>query len=153
MLFFWQTLPHLSSALLGPPEDNLNDFWDSWYAVQNHPDGFFFTHILRFPEGAALRYQSFAFPQIFTVWALSKLFGTSLPTLVLLQNLTQLAGFPLAGVGAYYLCRHLTGSIFGAVVGGFIFAFSPWHVAQAMHHAWPPASNSCLSSFFAISSR
>ena len=33
-LFFWQALPHLSSALLGPPEDNLQDFWNSWYARQ-----------------------------------------------------------------------------------------------------------------------
>ena len=39
-LFFWQVLPHLSSALLGPPEDNLNDFWNSWYALQKHPGGF-----------------------------------------------------------------------------------------------------------------
>jgi hypothetical protein len=134
-LFFWQVLPHLSSALLGPPEDNLNDFWNSWYALQKHPDGFFFTHLLRYPEGTALHYHSFAYPQILTVWVLAKCFGTSLPILILLQNLTILASFPLGGLAAFYLCRHLGGGTIGSAAGGFIFAFSPWHVAQAMHHA------------------
>jgi hypothetical protein len=134
-LFFLQVLPHLSSMLLGPPEDNLQDFWNSWYAAQGHQGDFFFTRLIRAPEGVALYYHSFAYPQIFAVWALSKSFGTSLPILVLLQNLTILASFPLAGTGAFYLCRHLSGSRLGAAAGGFIFAFSPWHVAQAMHHA------------------
>jgi hypothetical protein len=26
---FWDVAPYLDSALLGPPEDNLNDFWNS----------------------------------------------------------------------------------------------------------------------------
>jgi len=134
-LFFWQVLPHLSSALLGPPEDNLNDFWNSWYALQKHPGGFFFTHLIRYPEGASLYYHSFAYPQVFAVWILSKAFGTSLSTLIQLQNLTILASFPLAGAGAFYLCRHLGAGVIGSVMGGFIFAFSPWHVAQTMHHA------------------
>ena len=134
-LFFWQVLPHLSSALLGPPEDNLQDFWNSWYAAKGHGDAFFFTHLIRAPEGAALYYHSFAYPQIFAVWALSRFLGTSLSTLTLLQNLTTLASFPLAGVGAFYLCRYLRADLLGAAAGGFIFAFNPWHVAQAMHNA------------------
>ena len=134
VLFFWQVLPHLSSALLGPPEDNLQDFWNSWYVFQKHASGFFFTHMLRYPEGASLYYHSFAYPQLFTVWVLSKFFGTSLPILVQLQNFTVLAAFPLAGAGAFYLCRYLGGGIIGSAAGGFIFAFSPWHVGQAMHH-------------------
>jgi len=134
-LFFWQTLPHLSSALLGPAEDNLQDFWNSWYAAQGHQGAFFFTRLIRAPEGVWLYYHSFAYPQIAAVWGLSRIFGTSLPTLVLLQNLTILASFPLAATSAFYLCRHLGGGLAGSAVGGFVFAFSPWHVAQAMHHA------------------
>ena len=134
VLLFWQVLPHLSSALLGPPEDNLNDFWNSWYVLQKHPGGFFFTHLLRYPEGASLYYHSFAYPQLFTVWVLSKFFGTLIPTIIQLQNFTILASFPLAGAGAFYLCRYLGGGIIGSAAGGFIFSFSPWHVGQAMHH-------------------
>ena len=134
-LMFWQVLPHLSSSLLGPPEDNLQDFWNSWYAAKGHQGAFFFTHLIRAPEGVSLYYHSFAYPQIFAVWLLSKLFGAALPTLVLLQNLTILASFPLAAIGGFYLCRHVSGSTVGALIGAFIFAFNPWHVAQAMHHA------------------
>lgn len=134
ILFFWQVLPHLSTALLGPLEDNLNDFWNSWYALQKHPSGFFYTNLIRYPEGAALYYHSFAYPQILTVWALSKIFGTSLPALIQLQNLTILASFPLAGAGAFYLCRYLGAGTIGSFAGGFVFAFSPWHIAQSMHH-------------------
>jgi hypothetical protein len=134
-LFFWQVLPHLSSALLGPPEDNLQDFWNGWYVLQRRTGDFFFTNLLRYPEGASLYYHSFAYPQLFTIWALSKVFGTSIPIVIQLQNLTTLAAFPLAGVSAFYLCRYFGAGIIGSAVGGFIFAFSPWHVEQALHHA------------------
>ena len=134
-LFFWPVLPHLSSVLLGPPEDNLNDFWNSWYVAQGHEHSFFLTRLIRAPEGVSLYYQSFAYPQVFAVWILTRIFGTSVPTLVSWQNLTILASFPLAGTAAFYLCRHLGGGRIGAAAGGFIFAFNPWHIAQAMHHA------------------
>ncbi|HXS06958.1 MAG TPA: hypothetical protein VN723_09220, partial [Rhizomicrobium sp.] len=134
-LFFWQVLPHLSSALLGPPEDNFQDFWNSWYAAKGHQGAFFFTSLIRAPEGVSLYYHSFAYPQVFAVWGLSRIFGTSLATLTLLQNLTNLASFPLAATGAFYLCRYLGAGRLGAAVGGFIFAFNPWHIAQVMHHA------------------
>ena len=134
-LYFWQVLPHLSTALLGPPGDNFQDFWNSWYATIGHGRDFFFTHLVRAPEGTTLIYHSFAYPQVFAVWILSRIFGTSLSALTLLQNLTNLATFPLAGLGAYWLCRHLGIGRMGAVAGGFIFAFNPWHVAQVMHHA------------------
>jgi len=38
--------------LIGPPEDNMQDFWNVWYAaVARNPDQFFFTNLIRFPEG------------------------------------------------------------------------------------------------------
>jgi len=66
---------------------------------------------------------------------LSKITGTAPPTLLLLHNITLLASFPLAGVGGFFLTRHFTRDYLGAVVGGFLFAFSPWHVAQVTQHA------------------
>lgn len=133
---FWPWAAHLHSALVGPPEDNMNDFWNTWYAVSGKDQSHFFaTRLLRFPEGTSLIYQSFAYPQVFAVWALSRFFGADLGTLVALQNLTLLASFPLAGVAAFYLVRHLTHSALGSLIGGFAFAFNPAHVAQALHHA------------------
>src|SRR5476649_486099 len=62
-IFFWQWMPYLHSALIGPPEDNMQDFWNTWYAaVARNPDHFFFTDLIRFPEGTPLLYHSFAYP-------------------------------------------------------------------------------------------
>jgi len=140
VLFFRPWLAHLSSALIGPPEDNMQDFWNSWHAAgaQSWKD-LQFTRQIRFPEGTSLAYHSFAWPQIAAVALLSRLFGTDLATIVALHNLTLLASFPLAAAAMFYLARHLLGDVpgrdLGAGAAGFVFAFNPWHVAQAMHHA------------------
>ncbi|MGH6878711.1 MAG: hypothetical protein ACREHV_15220 [Rhizomicrobium sp.] len=135
-LIFWPVTIHLHSVLIGPPEDNMQDFWNSWYAAVGWDQAHFFaTGLLRFPEGTPLIYQSFAYPQVFVVVGLSRIFGTDLHTLVALQNITLLASFPLAGVDAFYLVRHLVGSTAGALIGGLVFAFNPSHVAHALHHA------------------
>jgi hypothetical protein len=135
-LVFWPVLSHLHSSLIGPPEDNMNDFWNTWYATTaRNPTHFFWTSLLRFPEGTSLVYQSFDYPQIFTVVGLSQLFGTNIQTLIALQNVTLLASFPLAGLSGFYLVRHMAHSTVGGIAGGYVFAFSPWHVAQVFHHA------------------
>ncbi len=135
-LVFRQWLPHLGSALIGPPEDNMQDFWNTWYAaVGRQPGQFFFTNLLRFPEGTSLHLHAFAYPKVFAIALLTRIVGTEIGTLVLLQNLSLLISFPLAGAGAFYLTRRLTGSPSGALLGGFVFAFNPSHVAHAMHHA------------------
>jgi hypothetical protein len=61
------------------------------------------------------------------------LFGAG--SLVLIQNLALLATFPLAGLGAYCLVRHLTGNDAAGLAGGFVFAFNPSHIAHGLHHA------------------
>jgi hypothetical protein len=134
-LLFWQLLPHLTTSLIGPPEDNMQDFWNSWYAAAAHKGDFFYTNLIRFPQGTWLYYHSFAFTQIVPVVVLAKLFGASQASLILFQNITILATFPLAGTGTFYLVRHLTTSRIGAAVGAFVFAFNPSHVAHALHHA------------------
>ena len=61
ILFFRPWLMQLSSALIGPPEDNMQDFWNSWHVA--HAQSWrelFFTNAIRFPEGTSLAYHSFA---------------------------------------------------------------------------------------------
>jgi hypothetical protein len=136
VVVFWPWFMHPGAALIGPPEDNMQDFWNTWYAAVGHAPGhFFFSTLLRFPEGTSLIYQSFAYPQVFAVVLLSAVFGADLHTLVALQNFTLLASFPLAGVAAFYLVRHFARSTAGGLVGGVVFAFNPFHVSQVLHHA------------------
>jgi hypothetical protein len=135
-IFFWQWVPNLNSALIGPPEDNMQDFWNVWYAsVASNSKHFFFTNLIRFPEGTPLYYHSFAYPKVFSVALLSKLVGADMTSLILLQNLSLLISFPLAGAGAFYLVRYFTPNTAGALLGGFLFAFNPSHVEHVMHHA------------------
>lgn len=46
-------------------------------------------------------------------------------------NILMLISFPMAGLIMYLLLYYLTGSFAASVLGGFIFAFSPWHVARS----------------------
>jgi len=138
-LLFWPWLQQLSSALIGPPEDNMQDLWNSWHAAtaSNWHD-LFFTRQLRWPEGTSLAYHSFAWPQVAAVAVLAKFLGSDFATILTLQNLTLLASFPLSAMTMFALARHLLGDVEGrdlaACVAGFVFAFNPWHVAQVMHH-------------------
>jgi hypothetical protein len=143
-LWFRPLLGHLSDALPGPPEDNMQDLWNSWHAANAGGwHDFFHTRQIRFPEGTPLYYHSFAYPQVAVVALLARLFGGDFATLVTLHNLTLLASFPLGAMAMFHLARHLLaaapdnvhGRDMAAAMAGVIFAFNPWHVAQAMHHA------------------
>ena len=136
VVFFWRWMPHLDAALIGPPGDNLQDLWNSWYTVFAHrPGEFWFTRLLRFPEGTPLVYHSFAYPQVFALAFISRAIGLSPSTLLLQQNISLLSSFPLAATGAFYLARHFSGNTPGALLGGFVFAFNPSHVEHVMQHA------------------
>lgn len=135
-VFFSEWLPTLSSALIGPPEDNMQDLWNSWYgALADHRDGFFHTHLIRYPEGTSLLYHSFAYPKVFAVALLAKWFGPDAGHLIALHNLSLLISFPIAGTAAFLLLRHLAVNTGGALLGGYIFAFNPSHIEHVMHHA------------------
>lgn len=135
-ILFWPLLPQLQVALIGPPGDNLQDFWNTWYVAVGQDSGnFFYTRLIRFPEGTPLNYHSFAYPEVFAIALVAKFVGAGLSNLIFLHNLSVLISFPLAGLGAFYLVQYFTKSTVGSLVGAFVFAFNPSHVAHAMQHA------------------
>ena len=58
VIFFWPWVAHLSTALIGPPEDNMQDFWNSCPCRRGARSwrDFVFTRQMRFPEGTSLAY-------------------------------------------------------------------------------------------------
>jgi hypothetical protein len=48
-------------------------------------------------------------------------------------NLTLLAAFVLSGLAAYLLVRHLTGSTAAGLLGGVVYAFSPYRIDHFDH--------------------
>src|SRR5215510_2677195 len=61
-LVFRAWLPHLGTALIGTPEENMQDLWNAWYAAVGRQRGHFsFTDLLRYPEGTSLYLHAFAY--------------------------------------------------------------------------------------------
>ena len=133
LVVFRPWLTHFSTVLIGPPEDNMQDFWNVWYTVRARH--FFETALVRFPEGALLNFHSFCYPYVFAVAVLSHFIGHDRESLVWLNNASLFISFPLAGTGAFYLVRRYAPSDAAALPGGYVFAFNPAHLAQLMHHA------------------
>ncbi len=52
---------------------------------------------------------------------------------LLAYNLVWLATFPLCGLGAYLLARHVSGSRLGALVAGLSYAFSAYRLTRLQH--------------------
>ena len=128
--FFYPILPHIDSGLIGPPEDNMQHVWDIWWArqvVQGKGDLLYTTRVF-YPEGSSLVYHPFSYYNLLVASTL----GAPLSDVAVYNSLVLLT-FVLSGVGAFLLARHLTGDTAAALVGGFVFAFSPSHFAHSLH--------------------
>ncbi|MFH2055015.1 MAG: hypothetical protein ABIJ61_03570 [bacterium] len=132
MAFFWPILAKFSTHLIGPPEDNMQFLWNMWWVKRVLFEGqgsLIFTDMMYLPQGASLLYHSMTL-------------ANTVPAALLLQklsyaatsNLLHLLTFVLSGLGAFLLVRRLLRDSWLALLGGFIFAFSPWHFVQSLHH-------------------
>jgi hypothetical protein len=138
-VFFHYNLPTLTTELIGPPEDNMQDLWNTWYSQQLSSlrvADWFFTNRIFYPEGTSLLYHSFAYSDLAIMRLVRFLFGLPLtiPVLIALNNITLLASFIFAGLAMYIVTYHFTRNFAAAWLGGFIFAFSPFHFAHSLHH-------------------
>lgn len=136
VLVFRNFIPHLGSALIGPREDNMQDFWNTWYAashVRTWHD-LDYTNLIRYSEGTTLYYHSFSYPKILVAAIFGAVFGAHLTGLITLENLLLIVSFPISAIGGFYLVRHFTRDTVGAVAGGAVFAFNPSHIAHVAHH-------------------
>jgi len=117
----------------------MQDFWNTWYSqisFESHPLGFFHTNLLFYPEGASLVYHSFAYVNLFLIFAIRKILFLPLTsaTLVGMHNLMLLVSYYLSAIGGFYLAKHYTNDNLSSLLGGFIFGFSPFHFAHTLHH-------------------
>lgn len=135
-LVFRRLLPDMDHLLLGPPEDNLQDLWNTWYwatHVRSLAD-VLHTTMIKFPEGTPLYYHSFAYPKMLVMALLGPAVAASPEAVLTSHNLLLMVSFPVSALGAFCLVRHFTGEDAGALVGGALFAFNPYQVENALHH-------------------
>jgi hypothetical protein len=128
--YFPSVIVHLGSLLVGPPGDNMQHLWDIWWArtaLQGRLDFLHTTHIY-WPGGYNLLFHPFSAYNVILATTLGRPLSP-----VAAYNLLVLLTFVVAGVGAFLLMRHFTENTAAALLGGFIFAFSPTHFAHALH--------------------
>jgi len=108
--------------------------WDHDHFVKLlHADGRavagFFDANIFYPARLTLAYSEHFIPQAiqsFPVYLASR-------NPILGYNLLFLSSFVLAGVGGFLLTRELTSCTRAALIGGLLFAFAPYRIAQTSH--------------------
>lgn len=139
VLFFHVYFVSFSTALIGPPEDNMQELWATWYSqttLDTDPSAFFYTKYLSYPQGTSLLYYPFSHPNYVAMYIVRYVLGlgSDINTFIFLYNFFQLISFYLGAMGAYLLTRLFVKNETLAIISGFIFGFSPFHLAHALHH-------------------
>ena len=120
----------MDRCLAGDDIDVWLNPWANWWTQKALSERlpFYYTEYLFHPQGTSLVYHSFSHTNTALWWILRHLVG-DLPA----YNLTVLATYPLSAFALYLLAHHLTKSRPSAFIAGFIFGFSPHHVAESAH--------------------
>ena len=139
--FGWRLLPHPGRLMLGQaglhdPEINIWSFgW--WPHAIGHWTNPFISHALYAPTGVNLTWTPSS-PGLALVFSpLTALVGP-----VASFNVALLLTPAISAWAAYLLCRRLTGSLWAAIVGGYLFGFSTAELRQFL------AGNLNLSAVF-----
>ncbi|MFI5412458.1 MAG: hypothetical protein ACHQX1_01045 [Candidatus Micrarchaeales archaeon] len=130
-VMFYPITAHIFTNAPGTGADTYQNLWDIWwvrYAVFNLHTNAFYTNMIFWPIGANLVFQTLA-PLNGIIYAPFGALGT-----VFTYNIMFLVGFALSGLCMYVLAEYLTNNSYAALVSGFIFAFSAFHIAQSYSH-------------------
>ena len=87
------------------------------------------THVVWAPQGVDLAWTTTIPGASFLAWPVTALFGP-----VAAFNVWMLLAPTLAAWTAYLLFRHVTGTFWPSLVGGFLFGFSSYELAQMTSH-------------------
>ena len=127
--FGWPALPHPSSTILGSTGDPNIFVWSLawWPHALLHGLDPLVTHALYAPQGANLAWVT-AVPTLALVLApVTLLFGA-----IASFDLASFALPALSAFCAYRLCLALSGSLWGSLVGGYLYGFSAFVLSQQL---------------------
>lgn len=111
-------------AATGLRGDYFNNLWNSWWVRRSIAEGHspYWTDYLFYPDGISLKRH--------TLSPVNSLAGALLGSFLSAHaafNLVLLAHFALSGWAFSLLARSVTGSRAGAVLGGLVYSFCPFH--------------------------
>ena len=128
----WPIAANLATEVPGGG-DAWQHIWNLWWVKQAlltlHTNPYH-TDLLYYPGGVTLYFHTLVLTAGLTAIPL-QLLGLNLITS---YNLILLSTYVLAGLGAYLLCRYLTGNSWASLVGGLVFAFAPSDSAHLFGH-------------------
>jgi hypothetical protein len=132
VLLTWPAIGRSRTHLLTDAGDGLQNVWNLWWMrkalVELHTWPLYTRH-LHFPDGVTLIGHTLnPFNGLLAIPLLAIL------PLTVVHNIIIVFSFVAAGLTAYALCRHVSGSHWGSLWGGFVFAFSSFHFAHAQGH-------------------
>ena len=128
LVMTWPLALRLSSAVLGPPGDNLEYVWKLWWFKRA------LVELGQSPFWAPDVFAPFGYPVALSETTLAHtILGLPLTMAVgevASYNLLILASFVLSGWATYRLVREWTGDGWAGLVAGAVFAFSPYRLAH-----------------------
>lgn len=136
----------LGSAVPGNSDgDTLQYVWDLWQVkmalLDLHRSPLWTTDRIYCPSGASFLFHSLALGLGLLYLPLTATLSPSVT-----NSDAVFRSFVLAGFGIFLPIQHLTGSRRAALVGGFVFTFTPYHFAHLPGH-WDLASIQRLALF------
>lgn len=120
-----------SSALLGYPGDNFQNAWFLWYFARAvaHGQNPFYTHLLFYPTRVTLAWSTSDPIAGLMALPLSLMAGP-----VVAYNLSLVLQLALAAFFGRLLCLRIARNEAAAFIGGIVFGFSSFLLAQSLGH-------------------
>ena len=118
-------IPFTLGEASGARGDYFNNLWNAWWLRESLAEGRspYWTDFLYYPDGISLRRHTLSPTNAVPAAILARFVDADAAF-----NLLLLAHFALAGWALALLAREVTGSRAGALLGGLVFTFSPFHV-------------------------
>ncbi|RJP32460.1 MAG: hypothetical protein C4536_06210 [Actinobacteria bacterium] len=131
VIFTWPLILHIHDGVIGGHGDPLLNTWIvSWDArtIFTNPTGLFQGNIL-YPATDVLTYSE----HMFTIGLMAAPVYYISGNPILAYNTMVFLGLVLSSFGCYLLIKKLTGSRWGALVGGVYFGLCPYKISQLNH--------------------
>ena len=129
--FGWRLILHPGRYILGTGSDPQIFIWAfAWWphAVETWQNPFY-SHAVYAPDGVNLAWATTVPGLAFAFAPLTLLFGP-----VVSYNVAALLVPALSAFTAFILCRHVAGSRWAGLVGGYLFGFSSYELAEELGH-------------------
>jgi Dolichyl-phosphate-mannose-protein mannosyltransferase len=128
ILMTWPVAAHLTDRVAGELADNRLFVWTIWVVRQEMMTGHapLYTTFIYYPEGISLALHALVVTKTVPGALLQAMLS---PTATF--NLLLLISMALTGYTTWLLVRHLTHDSGAAIVGGLVFACSPFYLAHA----------------------